>query len=315
MSWLKLVNFLVTGGGGFIGSHLIEKLVKQGDDVTVIDNFTTGKKENLVKVINKIHLYEGSINDFDLLKSLIKGKDGIFHQAALASVQESFARPQEYQMVNVEGTKNILQLAKEFSVKIVYASSSSVYGNPVKIPIQEDDPKNPINPYAQTKLDDEHLASEYAKNGVRVIGLRYFNVFGERQSEQYAGVIKKFVKRVRNNEPPTIYGDGSQTRDFVYVGDVVRANILAMKSNVDHSFFNIGTNTSISVLDLANLIVSAFGSKLKPIHAPSLPGDVQVTQADISHAKKMLGWEPKTEIRQWLQDTIAAKTNLDSITN
>lgn len=309
------MDFLVTGGGGFIGSHLTEALVSQGHNVTVIDNFTTGKKENLAKVINKIQLNEGSINDFDLLRKIIKGKDGVFHQAALASVQESFAKPQEYQMVNVEGTKNILKIAKEFGAKIVYASSSSVYGNPVKIPIQEDDPKNPINPYAQTKLDDEHLAAEYAKMGVHVIGLRYFNVFGERQSEQYAGVIKKFVKRVRNNEPPIIYGDGSQTRDFVYVGDVIRANILAMKSKVEHSFFNVGTNTSISVLELANLIVSAFGSNLEPIHVAPLSGDVQITQADISQAKKMLGWEPKTEIRQWLRDTIAAKTNLDSITN
>lgn len=309
------MDFLVTGGGGFIGSHLTEALVSQGHNVTVIDNFTTGKKENLAKVINKIQLNEGSINDFNLLRKIIKGKDGVFHQAALASVQESFAKPQEYQMVNVEGTKNILKIAKEFGAKIVYASSSSVYGNPVKIPIQEDDPKNPINPYAQTKLDDEHLAAEYAKMGVHVIGLRYFNVFGERQSEQYAGVIKKFVKRVRNNEPPIIYGDGSQTRDFVYVGDVIRANILAMKSKVEHSFFNVGTNTSISVLELANLIVSAFGSNLEPIHVAPLSGDVQITQADISQAKKMLGWEPKTEIRQWLRDTIAAKTNLDSITN
>ncbi|NDF27713.1 MAG: NAD-dependent epimerase/dehydratase family protein [Nitrosopumilaceae archaeon] len=241
------------------------------------------------------------------------------HQSFEDFLQQLRARHPEveirYYQSNVEGTKNILKIAKEFGAKIVYASSSSVYGNPVKIPIQEDDPKNPINPYAQTKLDDEHLAAEYAKMGVRVIGLRYFNVFGERQSQQYAGVIKKFVKRVRNNEPPIIYGDGSQTRDFVYVRDVIRANILAMKSKVEHSFFNVGTNTSISVLELANLIVSAFGSNLKPIHAAPLPGDVQITQADISHAKKMLGWEPKTEIRQWLCDTIAAKTNLDSITN
>ena len=138
------MKFLVTGGGGFIGSHLTEALINEGDDVTILDNFTTGKKENLAKSINKIKLNEGSVNDFDLLRDLAKGKDGIFHQAALASVQESFAKPQEYHMVNVLGTKNVLEIAKEFGIKVVYASSSSVYGNPVKIPIQEDDPKNPI---------------------------------------------------------------------------------------------------------------------------------------------------------------------------
>lgn len=309
------MEFLVTGGVGFIGSHIVETLVANGDTVTILDNFVTGKKENIHSVIDKIELIQGSINDFDLLRNLFKNKDGVFHQAALASVQESFVKPAEYHTVNVKGTENILKLAKEFGIKVVYASSSSVYGNPIRIPIHEDDPKNPINPYAQTKLDDENLAIKYSKEGVRVIGLRYFNVFGERQSEQYAGVIKKFLKRVRNNEPPIINGDGSQTRDFVYVGDVVNANILAMKSDVSCGFFNIGTNSTISVLELANLIISAFGLNLKPIHGPPMPGDVQTTRADISLAKKVLGWEPKTEIRQWLYDTISAKTNLDSITN
>ena len=211
--------------------------------------------------------------------------------------------------------KIFLKLAKEFGFKIVYASSSSIYGNPSKIPIEEDDPKNPINPYAQTKLDDENLAVKYAQMGVRVIGLRYFNVFGERQSQTYAGVIKKFVKKVRNNEPPIINGDGQQTRDFVYVGDVVQANILAMKSNVNHEFFNIGTNSTITVLELANLIIDSFGLSLKPVHGPELPGDVKITKADISRAKKLLNWEPKTRIEEWLKSTITARTNLDLITD
>ena len=204
-----LVKFLVTGGGGFIGSHITEALINEGNDVTILDNFTTGKKENLVKIINKVELHHGNINDFELLRNLTRGKDGIFHQAALASVQESFSKPQEYHMVNVIGTKNVLETAKEFGIKVVYASSSSVYGNPVKIPIQENDPKNPINPYAQTKLDDEKMARKYAGDGVRVIGLRYFNVFGERQSQTYAGVIKKFLKRAKDGQAPIINGDGS----------------------------------------------------------------------------------------------------------
>ena len=230
------MDFVVTGGAGFIGSHIAEQLVTLGHNVTIIDNLNNGKKENLDAIIDKIKFINGDIRDFELLKKTFKNIDGVFHQAALASVQESFTKEQEYYDVNVKGTENIFKLANEFNFKVVYASSSSIYGNPEKIPIKENDQKNPINPYAITKLDDEKLAIKYAKIGVRVIGLRYFNVFGEKQSSTYAGVIKKFVKKVRNNEAPVINGDGQQTRDFVYVGDVVNANILAMNSNVNHEF-------------------------------------------------------------------------------
>jgi len=308
------MDFVITGGAGFIGSHIAEQLVNTGHNVTVIDNLSNGKKENLKKIINKIKFVNGDIRDFDLLKNTLKNTDGVFHQAALASVQESFSKEQEYRDVNVGGTENILKLAKEFNFKVVYASSSSIYGNPEKIPIKENDKKNPINPYAVTKLDDENLAKKYAKMGVRIIGLRYFNVFGEKQSSTYAGVIKKFVKKVRSNEAPIINGDGQQTRDFVYVGDVVNANILAMNSNVDHEFFNIGTATTITVLELANLIIKSFNLSLKPIHGPELPGDVKITKADISQVEKMLKWKPKTRIEEWLKNTIITGTNLDLLT-
>jgi UDP-glucose 4-epimerase len=309
------MKFVITGGAGFIGSHLAKSLINEGHTVTIIDNLNTGKIENLKGILNQIDFVKGDIRDVGLLKNKLKDIDGVFHEAALASVQESFSKIKEYNDVNVGGTENILKFAKEFGFKIVYASSSSVYGNPVKIPIEEDDPKNPINPYAQTKLDDESLAIKYAQMGVRVIGLRYFNVFGERQSQTYAGVIKKFIKKVRNNEAPIINGDGQQTRDFVYVGDVVQANILAMKSSVDHGFFNIGTNSTITVLELANLIIDAFGLSLKPIHGPELPGDVKITKADISRAIKILNWQPKIRIEEWLKSTITAKANLDLITD
>ncbi len=225
------------------------------------------KKSNLDSIIDKINFVNGDIRNFELLKNTLKRTDGVFHEAALASVQESFSKQHEYHDVNVNGTENVLKLGKEFGFKIVYASSSSIYGNPSKIPIQEDDPKNPINPYAQTKLDDENLAIKYAQMGVHVIGLRYFNVFGERQSPTYAGVIKKFVKKVRNNEPPIINGDGQQTRDFVYVDDVVMANILAMESNIDHTFFNVGTGTTISILEIAKLMIKFSGLNIEPIFA------------------------------------------------
>ena len=309
------MKYAVTGGAGFIGSHLIKSLLDQDHTVTAIDNLNTGKLDNIKPVLDKIDFVKGDIRDFELLKSKFRDVDGVFHEAALASVQESFSKEKEYNEVNVGGTENVLRLAKEFGFKIVYASSSSVYGNPVKIPIVESDPKNPINPYAQTKLDDEKIATQYANEGVRVIGLRYFNVFGERQSQTYAGVIKKFLKKARNSESPIINGDGSQTRDFVYVGDVVQANIAAMESNVNHEFFNIGTETTISVLQLADLIINAFGLSIKPIHGPELPGDVKITKADISLARKLLGWEPKVDIKEWLRQVITARKNLDLITD
>jgi nucleoside-diphosphate-sugar epimerase len=308
------MDFVVTGGAGFIGSHIAEQLVTSGHNVTIIDNLNNGKKENLDAIIDKIKFVNGDIRDFGLLKKTFENIDGVFHQAALASVQESFTKEQEYHDVNVKGTENIFKLANEFDFKVVYASSSSIYGNPEKIPIKENDQKNPINPYAVTKLDDEKLAIKYAKMGVRVIGLRYFNVFGEKQSSTYAGVIKKFVKKVRNNEAPVINGDGQQTRDFVYVGDVVNANILAMNSNVNHEFFNIGTATTITILELANLIIKSFNLSLKPIHGPELPGDVKITKADISQVQKILDWKPKTRIEEWLESTITNGTNLDLLT-
>ena len=298
------MNIAVTGGAGFIGSHIVEKLVDRGDNVIVIDNLKTGKKENLKTVWDKINFLEMDIRNFDLLKTELKNIDGIFHEAALASVQDSFVKPKEYHDVNVKGTENIFKLAKEFGFKVVYASSSSVYGNPIKIPINEESEKNPINPYAQTKLDDEVLAKKYSKEGVRIIGLRYFNVFGERQSKNYAGVIKLFLERIKNYDPPIINGNGSQIRDFVYVKDVVRANIMALESNVENGFINIGTGKTISILELANQIVKSSNLKLDLIHQDALKGDVMESKADVSLAKKLLNWEYNIELNEWLEDIV-----------
>ena len=298
------MKIVVTGGAGFIGSHIVEYLVSRGDEVTVLDNLHTGKKENLEKVIERIDFIKTDILNFEDLKKILKNKDGVFHEAALASVQESFVKPTEYQNVNVNGTENILELAKEYGFKVVYASSSSVYGDPSSIPIKENMEKNPINPYAQTKVDDETLAEQYAKLGVDVIGLRYFNVFGERQSENYAGVIKLFLERIQEGLPPIINGDGSQIRDFVYVKDVVNANILALESDVKHAFINIGTGKTISILELANQIIRSSGLELMPIFREALEGDVHESQADIELAKNLLKWEPKMELEKWLSDTV-----------
>ena len=307
-------NFLITGGAGFVGSHLAEELIRRGDSVTILDDLNTGKMTNLEKIKERINFIKGDIRDHILLKDICRDKDVIFHQAARASVQESFIKPEEYKDVNVNGTENIFKLAKEFGFKVVYASSSSVYGNLTELPIKEDSPKRPINPYAQTKLDDEFLAEKYAKLGVNVIGLRYFNVYGERQSENYAGVIKKFLENIQNHKPLIINGDGLQVRDFVYVGDVVRANVLALESNVKSAFINIGTGVTISVLELANQIINSSGLSLKPIHSNALKGDVRASQADISLAKKLLNWEPKIKLKDWLNETVSKIKNKIDIT-
>ena len=305
------MKYAVTGGAGFIGSHLVKNLVGHGNELIVIDNLNTGKKKNIEKFSEKIDFFEVDIRDFNAIEDILKNVDGIFHEAALASVQDSFRIPDEFFDVNVKGTENIFKIGKKLGIKVVYASSSSVYGNPIQVPIKESDDKNPFNPYAKTKLEDDELAEKYARNGLKVIGLRYFNVFGPGQSKEYAGVIKLFLERIQQGLPPLINGDGLQVRDFVYVNDVVNANMSAMESNVDGEFFNIGTNSVVSVLDLANMIIKFSGLKLKPIHLPPVPGDVKTTQADITKAKMMLKWKPTTSIENWLKSAVLdVKNNL-----
>ena len=301
------MKYVITGGAGFIGSHITKTLVEQGHNVTILDNLNTGKEKNLELIKEKINFVKGDIRDNKLLEEIMVDTDGVFHQAALASVQDSFSKPDEYHDVNVNGTENILKLAKKNDFKVVYASSSSVYGNPEKIPIEESDSKNPINPYAETKLRKEELAAKYSKIGVKVIGLRYFNVFGKGQSKEYAGVLKLFLERIRDGLPPKINGDGTQFRDFVFVGDVAEANIMSMKSEVNHEFFNVGTNTSITILDLAKTIIKFSGLNIEPIFGPSLKGDVMKTIADISLIKEKTGWEPKVVLEDWIKEIVSLK--------
>ena len=301
------MKYIVTGGAGFIGSNIVKKLVARGDNVVVIDNLNTGKEENLASVKDKIIFLKDDILNVDLLEQHTDEIDGIFHQAALASVQDSFSKPEEYNNVNVNGTENILKLAKKNNFKVVYASSSSVYGNPERIPIRESDSKNPINPYAETKLKKEELAIKYSQIGVKVIGLRYFNVFGKGQSKEYAGVLKLFLERIRDKLPPKINGNGSQFRDFVYVEDVADANILSMDSEVNHEFFNVGTNTSITILDLAKIIIKSSELHMEPIFGPALKGDVQRTVANIDLIQDKIGWKPTVFLEKWIDEIISMK--------
>ena len=299
------MRYIVTGGAGFIGNNIVKKLVARGDDVTVIDNLNTGKEENLKSVIDKITFLKDSILNRELLEKQSQNIDGIFHQAALASVQDSFSKLDEYHDVNVNGTENILKLAKKNDFRVVYASSSSVYGNPERIPIKESDKKNPINPYAETKLKQDQLAIKYSEMGVKVIGLRYFNVFGKGQSKEYAGVLKLFLERIRDKLPPKINGDGTQFRDFVYVEDVADANIMSMDSDINHGFYNVGTNTSITILDLAKTIIKSSGLDIQPIFGPALKGDVQRTIANIDLIKEEIGWEPTILLEKWIEEIIS----------
>ena len=301
------MRYVVTGGAGFIGSHITEKLVERSDIVTVIDNMNTGKEKNLESVKGKINFIKADILDVDLLEDVTKDVDGVFHQAALASVQDSFDKPDEYHNVNVNGTENILKLSKKYDFKVVYASSSSVYGNPTRIPIKESDEKNPINPYAETKLKKEELAIRYSEMGVKVIGLRYFNVFGKGQSKEYAGVLKLFLERIRDELSPKINGDGTQFRDFVHVSDVVNANIMSMDSDVAYGFFNVGTNTSITILDVAKTIIEYSGLDIEPTFGPALNGDVHGTVANIDLIKKEIGWKPTIMLVDWVKDIISSK--------
>jgi len=298
------MKFVVTGGAGFVGSNLVKLLVKNGHQITVIDNLHKGKKENLDKVIDKIEFLNLDIQDYDSMEENMQDVDGVFHQAALTVVQDSFKIPEEYHNVNVKGTENIFKIAQKNNFKVVYASSSSVYGHQENVPILENYEKKPINPYGQTKLDDEELAKKYGKQGVKIIGLRYFNIFGKGQTLEYAGVITKFLDRIKERKAPIIFGSGSQIRDFIHVEDVANANYLAMKSEVSNSHVNIGTGNSISILDLAKTMISISGLDLEPIMEKALEGDIEKSQSNNSLARKSFDWIPERKLEDWLRETI-----------
>jgi len=298
------MRFIVTGGAGFIGSNIVKLLVQKKYDVTVIDNLHTGNKKNLESVYHKIDFYEVDIRNKKDLEEIIHDCDGIFHQAALTIVPESFEIPDEYHDVNVEGTKNIFQIAENIDVKVVYASSSSVYGNVEKIPISENSPKNPINPYGKTKLDAEILAEKFFSNGTQIIGLRYFNVYGIGQTGSYAGVITKFMNALSSKKPPIIFGTGSQIRDFIFVKDVAQANLSVMNSTLKSGFLNVGTGKTISIDELAKLMINLYDLNFLPEYHNSLPGDVQHSQANTTQIYNSSGWKYETELLDGLKSII-----------
>jgi len=298
------MKFAVTGGAGFVGNNIVKLLVSKGHSVVVIDNLNTGKKENLKGVLEKIQFYEEDIRDFEKMESILKDMDGIFHQAALTIVQESFQKEQEYFDVNVKGTENIFKIAQKYKKKVVYASSSSIYGNTKQIPIKENFERKPINPYGQTKLEDEFLAEKYANDGLKVIGLRYFNIFGKGQTGSYAGVITQFIRKLKKNQNPIIFGDGSQIRDFVHVSDIAKANLSAMLTKRNSGFFNIGTGLGTKIVDLAKIMIKIYGKRFEPVFEDPLKGDVKISQADMELTNKILNWKSTVSLEEGLKSFI-----------
>ncbi len=296
------MKFAVIGGGGFIGSHLVKYLVSKEHDVTIIDNMFRGRLSNLKDVLDKVNLVKIDILDYEKLRNNLKNMDGIFHQAALTSVPESYVKKDEYQKVNVVGTENLFKIAQEFKIRVVYASSSSVYGNTTSVPISENFEKNPINPYGITKLDGEKLAEKYHKAGVSIIGLRYFNVYGIGQTPDYAGVITRFFDAIHNDMSPVIFGDGSQIRDFISVTDVADANYKAMTGETKFAFLNIGTGIATSIFDLAKLMIKLSKKNLE-ITFKSLPdGDVEKSLANMDFTKQTIGWSYTTHLEDGLRN-------------
>jgi len=301
-------KLVVTGGAGFIGSHLAEELARRGYYVVILDDLSTGRIENIELLLKKkdVEFIEGSITDLPLLRRLCQDADYMFHQAAIPSVVRSMENPQLTHEVNVTGTLNVLLAARDNGVKkVVYASSSSVYGDTPVLPKSEDMAPNPRSPYAVTKLAGEYYCRVFQEAyGLSTVCLRYFNIYGPRQdpNSQYAAVIPSFIKKASGKSPPVIFGDGEQTRDFTFVKDAVEANILAAESNAT-DMFNVGRSESTTINQLAQLIIKLTGNNVEPIHVKPRPGDVRHSLADISKAKT-LGYNPKYSLEEGLRETI-----------
>ncbi len=304
-----MANYLVTGGAGFIGSHIVAELANRHENVRVLDNFETGKKENLSGLLDEIELIEGDIRDYGLCKRVTRGIGYVLHQAALRSVPKSMLDPAAYNEVNVKGTLNLLLASCENKVKrLVFASSSSVYGDTKTLPEKETDIPNPISIYALTKLMGEYYCKIFTNSyGLETVALRYFNVFGPRQSleSQYAVVIPKFITCMLRDEPPPIHGDGMQTRDFTYVKNVVDVNLIAATSkNSTGEIFNVACGNSYSVMELVNQLNEMLAKNIKPAFTPLRPGDVLHTLADISKLKNFLGFTPTVGFKDGLKLTL-----------
>lgn len=300
---------LVTGGAGFIGSHLVDELVANGVQVTVIDNLSSGHRRNLDHLGDRIDFVEGDIRDAGLMNQVVSGCEVVFHQAAVVSVSNTVKDPSHSCEVNDLGTVRVLDASRRNGVRrVVMASSSAVYGDDPRMPKTEEMAPKPLSPYAVQKLTGEFYASVFGGlYGLETVCLRYFNVFGPRQdpSSPYSGVISIFMNKAAAGEAPTIYGDGDQTRDFIYVKDVVRANVLAAtEAAATGRVFNVGTGSFIRIIDLWNLIGSISTVKIDPVFGPPRAGDIRESVSDIGRIQQSLGFRPQVALRQGLIETM-----------
>jgi UDP-glucose 4-epimerase len=304
------MRFVVTGGAGFIGSHISDFLVHRGDEVVIVDNFFSGRLENIRDLVDTpmVTVMNGSVTDQALLFKACKDADGIFHEAAITSVPRSVNDPLLSNEANVTGTLNVLVAAQKCGIrKIVYASSSSIYGDTPTLPKREDMVPNPKSPYAITKMAGEYYLNVFHELcGMNTVSLRYFNVFGPRQdpNSEYSAVIPKFITKILHHESPVVYGDGSQTRDFTYVKDVVQANIRAMESDAQ-GIFNVAYGSRITLIELARTIMDALGEDLPLRYEAARSGDIHDSLADISAAKKAFGYAPEYTVPTGLEETVA----------
>lgn len=304
-----MTKYLVTGGAGFIGSHIATALAERGDEVSVFDNLSTGTRENLAHLGSKVDLIEGDLLDRDAVDQAVSDVDVIYHQAALASVPRSVAKPMDTNAACVTGTLNILDAARLAKVKrVIYAGSSSAYGNQPFMSKREGDVPMPLSPYAAAKLAGENYCRAFhATYGLETVVIRYFNVFGPRQdpNSEYSAVIPIFVTKMLAGDRPTVYGDGLQSRDFTFIENVVAGNLAAEKApDAAGRVFNVACGRQFSLLDLLASINNVLGTEIEPVFADPRAGDVRESLADISAAREILGYEPKVDFEEGLRRSI-----------
>ncbi len=303
--------YLVTGGAGFIGSNIVHALVARGETVRVLDNFSTGSWANLAEVRDRIEVIEGDVRDPSVLQRALAGVEYVSHQAALRSVPRSVDDPLSTDAVNTHGTLQLLVAARAAGTvkRVVYASSSSVYGDSPALPKEEDQTPAPISPYAVSKLAGEYYCRTFTRlYGLETVSLRYFNVFGPRQSPEskYAAVVPLFIRAALRGEPLVVHGDGEQSRDFTYIDNVVQANLLACtQPNVGGEVFNVACNERHSVLEIAHTVARLVGKPIKIEHTPPRAGDVRHTQASIAKAQRLLGYQPAVGFEEGMRRTVA----------
>ena len=301
-------KFLITGGAGFIGGHIVELLVGEGHEVVVFDNFSTGSEANLAAVQDRVEVVRGDIRDLEALKSAMTGVEHVLHLAAEISVVKSLEEPGFVNEVNVGGTLNVLVAARDGGVKrVVMASSCAIYGDTGSRPQKEDLVPRPLSPYGASKIAGEYYMSVFhTVYGIETVRLRYFNVFGPRQNpgSQYAAVIPKFLDRILKGQELRIYGDGEQTRDFVYVENVARANYLACTApDAPGGVFNIAGEESVSVNDLARRLIALSGREVQIVHDPPIVGEIKYSASDITQARRVLGYKPAVGFGEGLKRT------------